>query len=57
MAKQSVCSVFGRVDVLGIGYDDIANKDNSRVYRLVPITVGPDLGWVFSFDLGPIGHI
>ncbi len=35
MAKKSVCSVFDRADELGIGYDDVADKDDDEVYRLV----------------------
>lgn len=35
MAKKSVCSVFDRADELDIGYDDVADKDDDEVYRLV----------------------
>lgn len=35
MAKKGVCAVFDRADELGIGYDDVADKDDDEVCRPV----------------------
>lgn len=35
MAKKGVCAVFDRADELGIGYDDVADKDDDEACRPV----------------------
>lgn len=63
MAKRSVFDVFDRADELGIGYDDVADKDDDEVYRLVfperfnseQIFEQPDWGYAHK-ELGRVGE-
>ena len=62
MAKKSVFDVFDRADELGIGYDEVADKDDDEVYRLVfperfraePVFEQPDWDYVHK-ELGRVG--
>lgn len=62
MAKRSVFDVFDRADELGIGYGDVADKDDDEVYRLVfperfnseQIFEQPDWGYEHK-ELGRVG--
>lgn len=62
MAKLSVMSVFDRADELGICFDDVADKDEDEVYRLIfperhqqeVIFEQPDWNYIHK-ELGRVG--